>query len=543
MKVNARITKNGKAFSYQEINRFITEKLFHLEDQFTEEIDRFSLAHEKIKFLQLSSALSRSNYQSRIYYDYCLLASIQELIAQGHQVEYIEINQELEGAFKELQASHPNSILKYSIVNTRLKLLKDLLRLIKFTGLKLIQIFLIRSTFQKKIKPNKIYALFTSYVFQGKVVENNYFGSITDLSESKAIFMPVIIDVGLSGIFNTSRELKALKNKLIFREHYLSVNDVFKSLSHHSFEKDFAKKITTKNINDLLIRGHLLNSSFNTLSLEAHLNLLSLSKIFKDLGPPKKLILSWENQSSEKAILIAASEYEEIDTCGYVSRPIKQNEFNIIPSKQEVENGLCPKSIVVTGNKALERFKKNNFDIKVSLGPNLRYKWTYRAENKTSKSKLINEVIFLMPGDNESFKSLQRTISDLKANILSKHFKIYAKLHPYFRQSKKLNGVELIDKKIEDLPEGSIIISVASIAALEAAAMGFKTILYKNEYDQYETSLFAKGQKHPLPIFTDTIELINKIKEDKFSALDAQESIQADYFNSSINQGIDFFYK
>ena len=68
-------------------------------------------------------------------------------------------------------------------------------------------------------------------------------------------------------------------------------------------------------------------------------------------------------------------------------------------------------------------------------------------------------------------------------------------------------------------------------------------ILYKNEYDQYETSLFAKGQKHPLPIFTDTIELINKIKEDKFNALDAQESIQADYFSSSINQGIDFFYK
>ncbi|GIR02829.1 MAG: hypothetical protein CM15mP12_3600 [Gammaproteobacteria bacterium] len=41
--------------------------------------------------------------------------------------------------------------------------------------------------------------------------------------------------------------------------------------------------------------------------------------------------------------------------------------------------------------------------------------------------------------------------------------------------------------------------------------MGFKTILYKNEYDQYETSLFAKGQKPPLPIFTDTIELIKKI--------------------------------
>ena len=417
------------------------------------------------------------------------------------------------------------------------------MRVIKFTGLKLIQIFLIRSTFQKKLKPNKIHALFTSYVFQGKVVENNYFGSINELPESKAIFMPVIIDVGLSGIFNTLRELKALKNKLIFREHYLSVNDVFKSLSHHSFEKDFAKKITTKNINDLLIRGHLLNSSFNTLSLEAHLNLLGLGKIFKDLGPPKKIILSWENQSSEKAILIAASEYEAIDTCGYVSRPIKQNEFNIIPSKQEAENGLCPKSIVVTGNKALERFKKNNLAIQVSMGPNLRYKWTYRARNKTSNSKLINEVIFIMPGDNESFKSLQKTISDLKANNFLKHFKIYAKLHPYFRQSKKLNGVELIDKKIEDLPEGSIIISVASIAALEAAAMGFKTILYKNEYDQYETSLFAKGQKHPLPTFTDTTELINKIKEDKFNTVDAQESIQADYFNSSINQGIDFFYK
>ena len=89
MKVNARITKNGKAISYKEINRFITEKLFHLEDQFTKEIDRFSLAHEKIKFLQLSSTLSRSNYQSRIYYDYCLLASSQELIAQGLSLIHI----------------------------------------------------------------------------------------------------------------------------------------------------------------------------------------------------------------------------------------------------------------------------------------------------------------------------------------------------------------------------------------------------------------------------------------------------------------------
>ncbi|GIR02832.1 MAG: hypothetical protein CM15mP12_3630 [Gammaproteobacteria bacterium] len=47
MKVNARIIKNGKVLSYHEINRFITEKLFHLEDQFTKEIDRFSLAYER----------------------------------------------------------------------------------------------------------------------------------------------------------------------------------------------------------------------------------------------------------------------------------------------------------------------------------------------------------------------------------------------------------------------------------------------------------------------------------------------------------------
>ena len=91
-------------FSYQE-NRFITEKLFHLEDQFTEEIDRFfSSRKDKVSSVVISW---QSNYQSH-YYDYCLLASIQELIAQGHQVEYIEINQER----RCLRASYyPNSIL------------------------------------------------------------------------------------------------------------------------------------------------------------------------------------------------------------------------------------------------------------------------------------------------------------------------------------------------------------------------------------------------------------------------------------------------
>ena len=69
-----------------------------------------------------------------------------------------------------------------------------------------------------------------------------------------------------------------------------------------------------------------------------------------------------------------------------------KHKVNYVP---HMDNGDCvvvvnAEKIVVTGNKALERFKKNNLDIQVSMGPNLRYKWTYRAENKTSKSKLIN---------------------------------------------------------------------------------------------------------------------------------------------------------
>tara|TARA_B100000609_G_C17006382_1_gene326342 strand:- start:154 stop:684 length:531 start_codon:yes stop_codon:yes gene_type:complete len=176
------------------------------------------------------------------------------------------------------------------------------------------------------------------------------------------------------------------------------------------------------------------------------------------------------------------------------------------------------------------------------MGPNLRYRWTYGTVKK-SNTKLNNELIFMMPGEKKSFESLKNIIFNLKGLDVSKKFKISAKLHPYFKQSKKLNGVEIIDKKIEDLPKGSLIISVASIAALEAAAMGFRTILYIQESNEYETSLFLKEEKYPIPIFTDISELINEIEEDKFIDPIVQESIQADYFNSSINQGLDFFYK
>ncbi len=542
MKVNARIIKNGKSLSNEEINNFFINKLFQLEDQFTKEIDRFSLICKKKNFVRLSSTLSRSNYQSRIYYDYCLLVCIQEFIADGYLIEFIEISRELEAVIQELNEVHPNSILQYSVAYTNYSLLKDLMRLIKFMGLKLIQIILIRLNFQKKLKLNECHALFSSYVFQGKVIKNNYFGNIIDLPEPKVVFMPVIIDVSLSGILNTLKELKGIKNKLVFREHHLSIRDLFKGLSCTFLEKEFAKKITTKNTYDLLIRSHLLNSTFNTLSLEAHLNFLGFNKIIKDLGCPKKLILSWENQSSEKAIFLAASEHKEIKTYGFVSRPIKQNEFNIIPSKQEIENSLSPSNIVVTGNKAFDRFNNINSRIKVSMGPNLRYRWTYGTVKK-SNTKLNNELIFMMPGEKKSFESLKNIIFNLKGLDASKKYKIRAKLHPYFKQSKKLNGVEIIDKKIEDLPKGSLIISVASIAALEAAAMGFRTIFYIQESNEYETSLFLKDEKYPIPIFTDISELINKIEEDKFIDPIVQESIQADYFNSSINQGLDFFYK
>lgn len=542
MKVNARIINNGKYLSNEEIDNFFVEKLFQLEAQFTKEIDRFSLAHRKLKLIQLSSTLSRSIHQSRIYYDYCLLECIQEFIKKGYQIEFIEVSKELESAIKKLKDRHPNAILQYSVEYSKYKLLKDFMRLIKFMSLKFIQIALIKFNFQKKLELNECDALLSSYVFQGKVTENNYFGCIIDLPKSKVAFMPVIIDVSLSGIFSVVKELKSLKNTFLFREHYLSISDVFKGISYYFLEKNFAKKITPKNIYHSLIKSYLLESSFNTLSLEAHLNVLSFEKIIKNIGPPKKIILSWENQSSEKAILFVASDYKEIDTYGFISRPIKQNEFNIIPSKQEIENNLSPKNIVVTGNKALERFKNVNPAIKVSIGPNLRYKWTYKATAIKYNSKLNDKLIFLMPGDNESFKSLQRTILDLKVSDVSKQFKIYATLHPYFKQSKKLSGVEVIDKKIEELPIRSIIISVASIAALEAAAMGFRTILYIDKGNEYETSLFTNEEKQFLPIFKDTSELIKIIKEDKIIDSDVQKSIQADYFNSSVNHGIDFFY-
>ncbi len=543
MKVSARIIKNGKYLSNEKVNKFFIKKLFQLEDQFTREIDKFSSAHKKVKFIQLSSTLSRSIYQSRIYYDYCLLEGIQELIKKGFQVEFIEINQELQSAIKELKARNPNAILKYYVAHKRLNLFKDFMRLIKFTFLKLIQIIFIRLNFQRKLELKECHALFSSYVFQGKVCENNYFGNIVDLPEPKAVFMPVIIDISLSGILDTLKDLKALKNKLIFREHHLSIQDLLKSLSYYFHEKTFAKKINPKNLNDSLIRDHLLKSSFNTLSLEAHLNFLGFSKILKETGSPKKLILSWENQSSEKAIMLAASQYKEIDTCGFVSRPMKQNEFNICPSKQEIENNLSPKNIFVTGNMALERFKNIDSRIRASLGPCLRYMWTYRPVQKISKTKLSNELIFVMPGDEDSFVSLQRTILDLKASNISKQFKIYVKLHPYFKQSKKIYGAEVIDKKIEDLPRGSIIISAASIAALEAAAMGFKTILYFNEYNQYETSIYVKREKYPIPIFQNTPELINRIEEYKANNPKVHGTIQVNYFNNKVNQGIDFFYK
>lgn len=542
MKVKAKIINNGKSLSNEEIDNFFIEKLFQLEVQFTKEIDKFSLAHKKLKLIQLSSTLSRSTHQSRLYYDYCLLECIQDFIKKGYRVESIEVSKELESAIKKLKDRHPNAILQYSVVHTKFKLLKDFMRLIKFMSLKFIQIALIKFNFQKKRELNECDALLSSYVFQGKVAENNYFGSIIDLPKSKVVFMPVIIDVSLSGIFNVVKELKSLKNTLIFREHFLSISDVFKSLSYYFLEKDYAKTIAPKNLYHALIRSYLLESSFNTLSLEAHLNILSFEKIIKNAGPPKKIILSWENQSSEKAILFVASNYKEIDTYGFISRPIKQNEFNIIPSRQEIENNLSPKNIVVTGNKALDRFKSVNPSIKVSIGPNLRYKWKYKATVNGDNSELIDKLIFVMPGDNESFKSLQRIIFDLKDNDISKQFNIYATLHPYFKQSKKLSGVQLIDKKIEELPERSIIISVASIAALEAAAMGFRTILYIDKYNEYETSLFAKEEKQFIPIFQDTSELIKIIKEGTIIDSDLQKSIQADYFNSSVNHGIDFFY-
>ena len=103
MKVKAKIINNGKSLSNEEIDNFFIEKLFQLEAQFTKEIDKFSLAHKKLKLIQLSSTLSRSTHQSRLYYDYCLLECIQDFIKKGYRVESIEVSKELESAIKKLK--------------------------------------------------------------------------------------------------------------------------------------------------------------------------------------------------------------------------------------------------------------------------------------------------------------------------------------------------------------------------------------------------------------------------------------------------------
>ena len=544
MKPNVTISKNGEVQSNNEFVKKFNEKLFQLEKEFTNKIDGFLDANKNEPFIFLSATLSRSIHQSKIYYDYCLLKNISEFLDNGYQIDYLEIGPELHETIQQTKKIDLEKISKFAVISNNTYEVKNLLRLVKFLIIKLFQITLIRTNFNQSKNIEECKGLFSSYVFKGAARQNYYFGNELNSENSESAFCPVIIDTSLRNLFSTISELKKIKSPLIFKEHYLSFKDLLKGLAHYSNERRFSKDCVKTGSIDFLISKHLSNALFNTQSLEAHLNMFGFSKLFSKVDIPRKLIVSWENQASEKAIIYSAQNHTDTETIGYISRPIKQNEFNLISSEQEVKNCLCPSRLFVTGKSALKKFHETNPKLNVSLGPNLRFRWNGDAHKKIKDHVEKKNLIFLFPGENKLFESLEQMVDELIEANIHTQFNFYAKLHPYFKHSKGLNNnIELVDQKIEDFPNGAIVVSTASIAALESAAKGFRTVLFIEQYNEWETALYSSSENYSIPTFKDTSELIKIINETShFTSIDT-EKIENAFFNNSINEGLDFFYK
>ena len=503
-----------------------------------------------------SSVSSRNTYVSKLFHNICILESLKylnknnkfpnEVIVNSLQLKKI-INKYFKGKKIEFKREAQWSGWAkqiYSIISS-----------LTFSSI----IFLLSKIIKdKKLKLNKNnnYILIDTFITFNNLSVDRYYNNLEKkiLNNKKNIFfVPTIL---YSNIFRLPALIRKIRNSknFILKEDFINFSDIVHAFNYIIRKKKFYVKYPNYknwNISNLIHEEFSRYSDFQA-TLISILNYRFAKNLFNRNIKLKKIIDWFENTTVDKGWNFGFRKfYPGAITLGYQSYTLYRQFMCKHPSKAEHLYKVIPNKIIVIG-KAYKKVRKEFCkEIKVGVGPALRFDHLFSY--KYSSQRKYNILVSLNIDAVESRKILSSTINTKYGQSQKK---IFIKPHPLLPLSKIMHK-ELIPKNFVELQgdffkiarNSKIIISAGiSSSIIESFVCGCAIVMPFTNKNDYYNFRYLKIPRASYRICKSTSELDNGINHflnenelDRRKRINKANSLKSKFFEKTTKNNLSMF--
>ncbi|MBH32686.1 MAG: hypothetical protein CMD90_03440 [Gammaproteobacteria bacterium] len=549
-------TTNETFFSNDEIKKIYLEEYKKGFQEFSKVLDSFfqSFSQED-PFWWVSNTVSRDPKRSSLYKNFCIILTLLKLKNIGYRPTKIITNSiAMKELIREIYGDHITEVCLNLTKENKTSKIISFLRKANFLFCKLLQILLIK-LFIKKITTSKKDYLFETFISFNSL-ENRYYPKIenfVDQENQKYItFLPIVIETRFYQLLHLINELKRSDKKYFFREHYLKISDLIRSVFYKNKFKGQGKVFSSShNLNFyFLIKESIKEEEFNSLSAEGIINY----SFVKNFGTSKKrkefpsvFVDWWENTPMDRGFSIGINNYlNEVNHKAYVGFFPNLLSNQLSPSKVEVSLGVCPKQVGVIGKYLYDHIRQINKEINIFLAPGFRFSYLdLQAKPTEQSSKERNNLLVLLPIYIEDSVNILNLLTKIN-NFISLN-EVAIKPHPgsdfdAILKASDLNlesNFYITDNQVEDLIlSSSFVISGRSSAVIEAICLLKPVMVYNPDLFnpiRLLPELFENELLCYFTYFEDIKQRVNFFSNKKSNTSFNKEIYNMDYFFTKPN--------
>jgi len=442
---------------------------------------------------------SRNTIQSPLFYRFCCIHFIIELIDTGKNIEKIIVDSpEFTRAIKRLREKKGLSFdidgPDITLPSFPLYIWKSIKKFYAMWRSKRLQFQAAKNTKNlAKNLPRDSLILIDQFVFPNFITKERYYNGLWDnLSledKERTFFVPTLVMINDEDFEDAYRKLRNCNRHFLIKEDYLKISDLLFSLFHFFrvwFIKPSKQKIVDIDIS-YLIREELLSGSSFENAIDGILN-YCFAKRLKENSIDLSLVIDWwEGQPMDKGWNLGFNKYFP-DTLikGYLGYAPRITELQLRPSESEVKFGVAPKRINTIGKQHSYDLESKDSPAQFETAPAFRFNhlWDNHNPKVQQYSESFKIVLALSVMENESVKICEQVIQS--GLIENDRFKFLIKPHPTMNiNTLKIrlgenwnNNLKAIEGFTPDyIRMSDLLITGMSSVGLEAVVMGVPVII------------------------------------------------------------------
>lgn len=387
--------------------------------------------------------------------------------------------------------------------NVKLSLIINYCKCIIF---QLVTFFFINIFFKKTNYEKKKIILVDQFVTHNEKQNSNFYKKFSDRKNLRTLIAPTLIPtINFLKLFKNLFKLKKREN-LIFKEHYLKLNDLVFSFGHiFRRGKFFKSKINYKNfdLTNLLLEETIRYDDFFSIS-SGILNYLFFKRTSLKKINFVKSINWFENQIVDKGWNLGFRTFysrHEKFSFGYQDFSKHYNLMSNSPTEFEYKSKATPEKLIIISNIFKKITKEFYSKQKIIVGESWRFKYfkNHKAKKRNNKKRKI--FLLVLCGIKEIDIELLKLVSETCR--MNPQINIFYKSHPILDIKKISKNINLasnllsVNDNLQDLIQNSLacITSGPSSTILENSTLGHKLIVLNIEAGTRENLKIFKLKK------------------------------------------------